>query len=98
MSPAPLEEDTDTKQHLNVVFIGHVGIKSFAPSLFRCFFCHATEILLKNLRFAATRGCCTFSLEKFVQRVPIAGDSEKASADRENQGDNVFFLKRVHSS
>lgn len=41
--PASPEEDTDTRQHLNVVFIGHVGIKSFAPSLFLCFFCHATE-------------------------------------------------------
>lgn len=94
MPPASLEEDTDIRQHLNVVFIGHVGIKSFAPSLFLCFICHATEILLKNLRFAATKRCCTFSLKEFVQRVPIGGGSEKASAGRENRGDPVFLSSK----
>lgn len=91
MPPASLEEETDTRQHLNVVFIGHVGIKSLTPSLFLCLFCNATEILLKNLRFAATRECCTLCLQEFIQRFPIVKDSEKASAGKENRGDTVLF-------
>jgi hypothetical protein len=54
---------------------------------------------LKNLRFAATKRCCTFSMKEFVQRVSIGEDSEKASAGRENRGDPVFLSwKWVYSS